>query len=85
MKLLLALIFLAQLLIRTTESFIPVAAKRLDCHGPEAEQAATAAVDYINSHALHGYKYDLNRVEDFKVKTLVSAAWEKCVTFVQTC
>ncbi|XP_061493405.1 alpha-2-HS-glycoprotein [Rhineura floridana] len=38
------------------------------CDGdPATEHAAAVAVDHINNHNLHGYKYVLNRIEDVKV------------------
>ncbi|KAK2822114.1 hypothetical protein Q5P01_022179 [Channa striata] len=39
------------------------------CDSPEAEEVALAARDYLNSQHTHGYKYDLNRIEDIKVHT----------------
>ncbi|XP_030646986.1 alpha-2-HS-glycoprotein 1 [Chanos chanos] len=39
----------------------------LACDAPEAEEAAIAAQDFINSHHTHGYKYALNRVEEARV------------------
>ncbi|XP_061049280.1 alpha-2-HS-glycoprotein isoform X1 [Eubalaena glacialis] len=37
------------------------------CDDPETEQAALAAVDYINKHLPHGYKHILNQIESVKV------------------
>ncbi|KAJ8374362.1 hypothetical protein SKAU_G00049420 [Synaphobranchus kaupii] len=37
------------------------------CDSPEVEGAAFSALDYINSHHKHGYKYALNRIEEVKV------------------
>ncbi|XP_012497162.1 PREDICTED: alpha-2-HS-glycoprotein [Propithecus coquereli] len=41
--------------------------RRLNCDDPETEQAAQAAVDYINSHLLQGYKHTLNQIDKVKV------------------
>ncbi|MGH0121208.1 UNVERIFIED_CONTAM: hypothetical protein FKN15_071548 [Acipenser sinensis] len=41
--------------------------RRPDCDSPESEEAAKVAVDYINSHHHHGYKYTLNNIEEIKV------------------
>ncbi|XP_004413470.1 PREDICTED: alpha-2-HS-glycoprotein isoform X2 [Odobenus rosmarus divergens] len=38
-----------------------------NCDDPETEQAALAAVDYINSHVLRGYKHTLNQIDKVKV------------------
>ncbi|XP_006017187.1 alpha-2-HS-glycoprotein [Alligator sinensis] len=38
-----------------------------DCDSPEGEEAAAVAVDYINAHHAHGYKYALNRIEKLRV------------------
>ncbi|XP_057713662.1 alpha-2-HS-glycoprotein-like [Corythoichthys intestinalis] len=38
-----------------------------DCDSAEAEEAASAARDYLNAQHTHGYKYQLNRIEDIKV------------------
>ncbi|XP_064418133.1 alpha-2-HS-glycoprotein isoform X2 [Latimeria chalumnae] len=40
----------------------------LDCDSPEAEAAANFAVNAINAHHHHGYKFALNRIESLKVK-----------------
>uniref|UniRef100_A0A8C3XDR8 Alpha-2-HS-glycoprotein n=1 Tax=Catagonus wagneri TaxID=51154 RepID=A0A8C3XDR8_9CETA len=37
------------------------------CDDPETEQAALAAVDYINKHLPRGYKHTLNQVDSVKV------------------
>ncbi|XP_058919753.1 alpha-2-HS-glycoprotein [Kogia breviceps] len=37
------------------------------CDDPETEQAALAAVDYINKHLPHGYKHTLNQIDSVKV------------------
>lgn len=41
------------------------------CDSPEAEEAALAAQEYLNSQHAHGYKYTLNRIEDIEVKAMV--------------
>lgn len=38
-----------------------------NCDDPETEQAALAAVDYINKHLLQGYKHVLNQIDKVKV------------------
>lgn len=43
-----------------------------DCDSPEGEEAAAVAVDYINAHHAHGYKYALNRIEKLRVLPTVS-------------
>lgn len=42
------------------------------CDSTEAEEAALAAQDYLNSQHTHGYKYALNRIEKIKIRTKVS-------------
>lgn len=37
------------------------------CDDPEVEEAALAAVDYINQHLHQGYKHTLNRIDKVKV------------------
>ncbi|XP_058481421.1 alpha-2-HS-glycoprotein 2 [Solea solea] len=37
------------------------------CDSPEAEEAALLARDYLNAQHTHGYKYELNRIEDIKI------------------
>uniref|UniRef100_A0A3Q2ZQX9 Alpha-2-HS-glycoprotein 2 n=1 Tax=Kryptolebias marmoratus TaxID=37003 RepID=A0A3Q2ZQX9_KRYMA len=39
------------------------------CDSPEVEEAALVARDYLNSQHTHGYKYELNRIEEIKVHT----------------
>ncbi|KAJ7420477.1 alpha 2-HS glycoprotein [Pitangus sulphuratus] len=39
----------------------------LGCDDPESEAAAEVAVNYINGHSHHGYKFALNRIEDVRV------------------
>uniref|UniRef100_A0A3B5Q140 Alpha-2-HS-glycoprotein 2 n=1 Tax=Xiphophorus maculatus TaxID=8083 RepID=A0A3B5Q140_XIPMA len=41
-----------------------------ECDSVEAEEAALVALDYLNAQHTHGYKYALNRIEDFKIHTL---------------
>lgn len=41
------------------------------CDSAEAEEAALAALDYLNGQHAHGYKYTLNRIEDIKVMATV--------------
>ncbi|XP_019388343.1 PREDICTED: alpha-2-HS-glycoprotein [Crocodylus porosus] len=38
-----------------------------DCDSSEGEEAAEVAMDYINTHHKHGYKYALNRIEELRV------------------
>ncbi|XP_012662388.1 alpha-2-HS-glycoprotein [Otolemur garnettii] len=38
-----------------------------NCDDPETEQAALAAVDYLNSHLQQGYKHVLNQIDKVKV------------------
>ena len=42
------------------------------CDDVETEQAALAAVDYINKHLPRGYKHTLNQVDSVKVWPRVS-------------
>lgn len=42
------------------------------CDSPESEEAALVARDYVNSQHRHGYKYELNRIEDSKIFSRVS-------------
>lgn len=44
---------------------------RPPCDSAEAEEAALAAQNYLNSQHAHGYKYTLNRIEDIKVMATV--------------
>uniref|UniRef100_A0A8B9QFA9 Alpha 2-HS glycoprotein n=1 Tax=Apteryx owenii TaxID=8824 RepID=A0A8B9QFA9_APTOW len=39
----------------------------LGCDDPESEAAAELAVNYINDHSHHGYKFALNRIENVRV------------------
>uniref|UniRef100_A0A8C3F0X8 Alpha 2-HS glycoprotein n=1 Tax=Chrysemys picta bellii TaxID=8478 RepID=A0A8C3F0X8_CHRPI len=47
--------------------FHPLHPRVIDCDDPESEAAAAVALDYINTHHLHGYKYALNSIEKIKV------------------
>ncbi|NWZ20468.1 FETUA protein, partial [Asarcornis scutulata] len=65
MKALLALILLVQL---PTHRAVPAASPPpLGCDDPESEAAAEVAVNYINAHSQHGYKFALNRIEKVRV------------------
>ncbi|NXC82798.1 FETUA protein, partial [Cercotrichas coryphoeus] len=65
MKALVALILLVQLPIHKAVPAAPPAP--LGCDDPESEAAAEFAVNYINGHNHHGYKFALNRIEDIRV------------------
>ncbi|NWS13755.1 FETUA protein, partial [Pachyramphus minor] len=65
MKALIALILLVQLPIHKAAPAAPPAP--LGCDDPESEAAAEVAVNYINGHSHHGYKFALNRIEDVRV------------------
>ncbi|KFW81430.1 Alpha-2-HS-glycoprotein [Manacus vitellinus] len=65
MKALIALILLVQLPIHKAAPAAPPVP--LGCDDPESEAAAEVAVNYINGHSHHGYKFALNRVEDVRV------------------
>ncbi|NXF77342.1 FETUA protein, partial [Sclerurus mexicanus] len=65
MKALIALILLVQLPIHRAVPAAPPAP--LGCDDPESEAAAEVAVNYINGHSHHGYKFALNRIEDIRV------------------
>ncbi|NXY02180.1 FETUA protein, partial [Pteruthius melanotis] len=65
MKALVALILLVQLPIHKAVPAVPPAP--LGCDDPESLAIAEAAVNYINGHSHHGYKFALNRVEDIRV------------------
>ncbi|NXJ94021.1 FETUA protein, partial [Corythaixoides concolor] len=65
MKALVALILLVQLPVHKA---VPAATPApLGCDDPESEAAAEAAVNYINDHSRHGYKFALNRIENIRV------------------
>ncbi|XP_065528705.1 alpha-2-HS-glycoprotein [Lathamus discolor] len=65
MKALVALILLVQLAIHKAVPAAPPAP--LGCDDPESEAAAEVAVNYINGHSQHGYKFALNRIENIRV------------------
>ncbi|NXC01401.1 FETUA protein, partial [Orthonyx spaldingii] len=65
MKALVALILLVQLPIPKAVPAAPPTP--LGCDDPESEAAAEAAVNYINGHSHHGYKFAFNRIEDIRV------------------
>ncbi|KAM4894800.1 FETUA protein, partial [Sylvia borin] len=65
MKALVALILLVQLPIHKAVPAAPPAP--LGCDDPESQAAADVAVNYINGHSHHGYKFALNRIEDIRV------------------
>lgn len=70
MKALVALILLVQLPIHKAVPAAPPAP--LGCDDPESVAAAEAAVNYINGHSHHGYKFALNRIEDIHMVPQVS-------------
>lgn len=73
MKSLVLVLCLAQLWGCHSAPHIPgLGYKELNCDDPEAEQAALAAVDYINSNLLRGYKHTLNQIDKVKVWPRVS-------------
>uniref|UniRef100_A0A8D2Q0M8 Alpha 2-HS glycoprotein n=1 Tax=Zosterops lateralis melanops TaxID=1220523 RepID=A0A8D2Q0M8_ZOSLA len=65
MKALVALILLVQLPIHKAIPAAPPAP--LGCDDPESEAAAEVAVNYINGHSHHGYKFALNRIDNIRV------------------
>ncbi|XP_054691704.1 alpha-2-HS-glycoprotein isoform X1 [Grus americana] len=65
MKALVALILLIQLPIHKAVPATPPAP--LGCDDPESEAAAEFAVNYINGHSHHGYKFALNRIDNIRV------------------
>ncbi|XP_054242098.1 alpha-2-HS-glycoprotein [Indicator indicator] len=65
MKALVAFILLVQLPIHKAVPAAPPAP--LGCDDPESEAAAEVAVDYINSHSHHGYKFTLNTIDNIRV------------------
>ncbi|XP_019358916.1 PREDICTED: alpha-2-HS-glycoprotein-like [Gavialis gangeticus] len=75
MKALVALILLVQIAIYQANAHGPKpvgpspSLGLRDCDSPEGEEAAAVAVDYINAHHKHGYKYALNRIEELRVFT----------------
>ncbi|XP_032486906.1 alpha-2-HS-glycoprotein isoform X1 [Phocoena sinus] len=69
MKCLILLLCLAQLCgCRSVPYSGPILGNREPaCDDPETEQAALAAVDYINKHLPHGFKHILNQIDSVKV------------------
>ncbi|XP_060098622.1 alpha-2-HS-glycoprotein [Heteronotia binoei] len=70
MKSLVALVLLAHLLSCQANLVLEVPPEVVPpkvpgCDDPEAEHAAAAALNHINQHMKHGYKFDLNRIEKF--------------------
>lgn len=74
MKCLILLLCLAQLCgCRSVPYSGPIPGNREPaCDDPETEQAALAAVDYINKHLPHGFKHILNQIDSVKVWPRVS-------------
>lgn len=76
MKVFVALLLLVQLLSYKAVVLRPLSPLNLrviDCDDPESEEAAAVALNYINAHHPHGYKYALNSIEKIKVLPRVSA------------
>ncbi|XP_057595583.1 alpha-2-HS-glycoprotein [Hippopotamus amphibius kiboko] len=68
MKSLVLLLCLAQLWCCHSVPHGPILGYREPaCDDPETEEAALAAVDYINKHLPRGYKHTLNQVDSVKV------------------
>ncbi|NXC50444.1 FETUA protein, partial [Penelope pileata] len=65
MKALVALVLLVQLPIHRAAPAAPP--PPVGCDDPETEAAAEFAVNYINDHSHHGYKFALNRIEQVRV------------------
>uniref|UniRef100_A0A8C4IVB6 Alpha 2-HS glycoprotein n=1 Tax=Dromaius novaehollandiae TaxID=8790 RepID=A0A8C4IVB6_DRONO len=78
MKVLVALILLVQLPIHKAVPTAPP--PPLGCDDPESEAAAELAVNYINDHSHHGYKFALNRIENVRVIPQVS---EELILFLE--
>ena len=67
------LLFLAQLWgCHSVPVGTALAYRQPDCDDPETEQAALAAVDYLNNHVLRGYKHTLNQIDKVRVWPRVS-------------
>ncbi|NXV83888.1 FETUA protein, partial [Atlantisia rogersi] len=66
MKALVAFILLILLPIHKAAPAAPPAP--LGCDDPESEAAAEFAVNYINGHSHHGYKFALNRIDNIVVR-----------------
>ncbi|XP_068820899.1 alpha-2-HS-glycoprotein isoform X2 [Capricornis sumatraensis] len=68
MKSFILLFCLAQLCDCRSIPLDPIAGyKEPACDDPDTEQAALAAVDYINKHLPRGYKHTLNQIDSVKV------------------
>ncbi|XP_038272942.1 alpha-2-HS-glycoprotein [Dermochelys coriacea] len=70
MKVLVALLLLVPLLrckAVPLAPFHPLDPRVINCDDPESEEAAAIALNYINAHHPHGYKYALNSIEKIKV------------------
>ncbi|XP_027731955.1 alpha-2-HS-glycoprotein [Vombatus ursinus] len=68
MRSLVAFICLAQLLsYAPARSPLPSPVRDPNCDDPDVEQAALAAVQYVNSNHRHGYKYTLNQIDKVRV------------------
>ncbi|XP_067392673.1 alpha-2-HS-glycoprotein [Emydura macquarii macquarii] len=70
MKVFVALLLLVQLLSYKAVRIRPhgpLNLRVIDCDDPESEEAAAVALNYINAHHPHGYKYALNSIEKIKV------------------
>ncbi|XP_074046854.1 alpha-2-HS-glycoprotein [Macrotis lagotis] len=68
MRSLVAFICLAQLLsYNAARSFIAPPVRDPNCDDPDVEQAAWAAVQYVNSNHKHGYKFTLNQIDKVRV------------------
>lgn len=73
MKSFILLFCLAQLCSCRSIPLDPIAGyKEPACDDPDTEQAALAAVDYINKHLPRGYKHTLNQIDSVKVWPRVS-------------
>lgn len=70
MKALVVFILLMQLPIHRAAPAAPP--PPLGCDDPESEAAAEFAVNYINGHSHHGYKFALNRIEQVRALPQVS-------------
>ncbi|XP_045707154.1 alpha-2-HS-glycoprotein [Phyllostomus hastatus] len=68
MKFLILVLCLAQLWgCHAAPPGLGLAYRELNCDDPETEQAALAAVDYINKRSSRGYKHTLNQIDKVKV------------------
>ncbi|XP_056419182.1 alpha-2-HS-glycoprotein [Hyla sarda] len=66
------LLVLAPLLIGCSGVSLPQPGRVVNCDDAEVHEAAIAAVQHVNDHHKHGYKYALNRVENVNVHSLAS-------------